>query len=509
MSASSIPSGTTTRTAALSPEISSTVVSDAANPESTAAPDDQTLLRVGDYVCSTQLDFHLFLQVLYGHFANTEDNLNATTAYITLNIYPAASASSAEGSDATPSQENLPHGNNLLSSLITANNSQYLYTPQLLNNQRADLDEAGSWFTVRQPLLPDYMFYEVNRDNNILSTPDGWPSESVVELARAKRMLAGFGNIDSRMQGYDFSLDESTIFPPGYLQDSLSVEFATNGTIASGCIFNVDDASLSQANSSWATHHISNDSSAADQTTLRTRLAQASNLTDCGISPILNTTLLNASADTNPTPYKSYAMSTIWSWAPDQPQNFGTSDDDDNDDDDQTNGPTNRCAVLNATSTRWQAHSCATSHHVTCRANNANPFDFRIADASAAYDKAENACRGDVQFAVPRTALENSFLAAKWRAYRAERGVEDELLWVDFNDLDIAGCWVIGQNSTCPYQDQQLGQGREIVVPTVAAVVVFVLAILTVFIKCASNRRNTRRRRKRFDDGWDYEGVPS
>ena len=503
MSASSIPSGTTTRTAAFIPENSSTAVSDATNPESTAVPDDQTLLQVGEYVCSTQLDFHLFLEVLYGHFANTEDNLNATTAYITLNIYPAASASSADGSDATPSQGNLPQGNNLLSSLITANNSQYLYTPQLLSDQRADLEKQGSWFTVRQPLLPDYMFYEVNKNNNILSTPDGWPSESVVELARAQRMLAGFGNIDPRMQGYNFALDESTIFPPGYLQDSRNVDFATNGTITSGCIFDPNQASLSQANSSWATHHISNDTSAADPTTLRVRLAQASNLTDCGISPILNTTLLNASADIKPMPYKSYAMSTIWSWAPDQPRNFGTSDDD------QDDGFANRCAVLNATSTRWQAHSCDNSHHVTCRADNGNPFDFRIADASTAYDKAENACRGDVQFAVPRTALENSFLASKWREYRSEHDVEDELLWVDFNDLDIEDCWVIGQNSTCPYQDQKVGQGREVVVPTVAAVVVFVLAILTVFIKCAANRRNTRRRRKRVDDGWDYEGVPS
>ena len=94
-------------------------------------------------------------------------------------------------------------------------------------------------------------------------------------------------------------------------------------------------------------------------------------------------------------------------------------------------------------------------------------------------------------------------------SWLTEHDVEDELLWVDFNDLDIEDCWVIGQNSTCPYQDQKVGQGREVVVPTVAAVVVFVLAILTVFIKCAANRRNTRRRRKRVDDGWDYEGVPS
>jgi len=507
MSAFTVPSATTTRTAGISPEDSSTSVSDSTNPESTPAPDDQTLLSVGDYVCSTQLDVHLFLEVLYGHFSNTEDNLNATTAYITLNIYAAASASSSDGGDVAPSQDNLPQGNNMLSSLITANNSQYLFTPQLLSDQRDDLNKPGSWFTVRQPQLPDYTFYELNRDNNVIWTPDGWPSEGVVELARARRMLVGFGNIDSRMQDYDFPLDESTIFPPGYIQDGRDVDFATNGTITNGCIFNADDASLSQANSSWATNHISNISSTTDSTSLSVRLAQASNLTDCGISPILNATLLNATADTNIEPYKSYVMSTMWSWAEDQPQNFNSSDDGDNEDD---ASPKNRCAVLNATSTRWQAQPCDKIHHVTCRASDgSNPFDFRISDANTAYDKAENACRGDVEFAVPRTSLENSFLASKWREYRSEHDIDDELLWLDFNDLDIAGCWVIGQNSTCPYQDQQSSEGREVVVPTVAAVVVFVLAILTVFIKCAANRRNTRRRRKRVDDGWDYEGVPS
>jgi hypothetical protein len=48
-----------------------------------------------------------------------------------------------------------------------------------------------------------------------------------------------------------------------------------------------------------------------------------------------------------------------------------------------------------------------------------------------------------------------------------------------------------------------------VVIPTVAGVIVFLLAILTITVKCAANRQNTRRRRKRGEGGWDYEGVPS
>lgn len=505
VSASTLPSATTTRTASLS-DGSPTAIVGGNDPESTDVPDDGTLLQVGEYTCSTQLDFHQFLNVLYGHFINTEDNLNATTKYIILNLHAASSVSGSSDPDASPSQDNLPQGNNLLSSLISANNSQYLYTPQLLGDQRSDLNKPTSWFTVRQSITPDSTFYQVDRSsNNIVSTPDGWPSESVVEFARARRMLAGFGHIDPEMQGYDLSLDAATIFAPGYLQNPRDITLTSNGSITNGCFFNSDESSVANANSSWSTS-INLAQNAAQDTPLDISLAQASNLTACGISPILNTTLSNASADSNPLPYKSYVLSTIWSWAENEPSNI---DPDDQDPADPSQDPINRCAVLNATSAHWQSHDCGVSHHAACRVDGESPYTFRISDSSAAYAKAEAACRNGVSFAAARSALENSFLSHAWRDYRDEHDVEDELLWVDFNDLDIAGCWVIGQNSTCPYQDQQVGEVRRVVVPTVAAVIVFVLAILTIFIKCASNRRNTKRRRKRVDDGWDYEGVPS
>jgi len=504
-SASTLQSATTTQTAAL-PDGSSTAAVAGTNPESNDAPDDGTLLRVGEYICSTQLDFHQFLNVLYGHFVNTEDNLNATTKYIILNLHAATSVYGDSDSDATPSQDDLPQGNNLLSSLIIANNSQYLYTPQLLADQRSDLNKPTSWFTVRQSITPDSTFYQVDRSsNNIVSTPDGWPSESVVEFARARRMLAGFGTIDPEMRGYHISYDASTIFPPGYLQDARNITLASNGSVTNGCLFNtdVDEPSVANANSSWATPN-----TFAQEASLEISLAQAANMINCGITPILNTTLSDATADTNPLPYKTYVQSTVWSWAANEPKNLDA-DAQEPDPDDNAPNIAYRCAVLNATSSHWQTQDCSASHHAACRVDDAGPYAFQISDSSAAYAKAEAACRNGIAFAAARSALENAFLTHAWREYRDEHDVDDELLWVDFNDLDIAGCWVIGQNSTCPYQDQQVGEGRRVVVPVVAAVIVFVLAILTIFIKCASNRRNTRRRRKRVDDGWDYEGVPS
>lgn len=511
ISPSSVPSATSTATVG---HEDSTSTMDGLEPEATEVPNDETLLSVGGYVCSPQLDFHYFLSVLDGHFACTEDSLNATTKYLILNIHSAAPASDSDGRGSSPSEDNLPRGNNLLSSLLAANNSQYLYTPSLLHEQRANLITAGSWFTVTQPNSPDTEFYTVHSSDNIDSTPDGWPSESVVEFARARRMLAGFGTIYPEMRGYDLSSDASTIFPPGYLEDSQSVSFTNNGNVTSGCILNTADPSVSGANSSWSISETASDRS-SNASTAEILLSEAGNLTDCGISPILNSTLLNTSADVDPFPYKSYALRTIWSWAPNEPRapsSNGAGNGNGGSDGSQLNSERdNRCAVLNATSRRWQAHDCSNSHHAACRSPS-QPYDFSISDARVAYAKANDACRGpDNGFAAARTALENSYLVSTWRSFRASNDVEDddELLWVDFNDLDIARCWVIGQNSTCPYQEQQVGEGRIVIVPTVAAVIVFVLALLTIFIKCASNRRNTKRRRKRGDDGWDYEGVPS
>lgn len=46
-------------------------------------------------------------------------------------------------------------------------------------------------------------------------------------------------------------------------------------------------------------------------------------------------------------------------------------------------------------------------------------------------------------------------------------------------------------------------------VPTVAAIIVLVISALTLFVKCAGYRKVRKRTRKRADNGFIYEGVPS
>ena len=94
----------------------------------------------------------------------------------------------------------------------------------------------------------------------------------------------------------------------------------------------------------------------------------------------------------------------------------------------------------------------------------------------------------------------------------AGAGAEDPPagVWINFNSLNLQTCWVAtGPNGTCPYyDDSRATQSRQVLVPTIAAIIVLILTALTLFVKCSANRRNSKNRR-RGEGGWDYEGVPS
>lgn len=422
------------------------------------------------------------------------------TVTLILNVHAAASASDPSGPAEAPSRNDLPQGDTLLSAELARNASAYLYTPSALLAQRDDLNRSGSWFAMYGASQTLSSYFEIARDGNTLSSPDGWPSESFVELPGVStRLTVGFGHIDPQMSAYNISGDESTIFPPDYLDSNTNATFASNGNIATGCFFNAAETNIANVNSSWASSTLGSGLSISAEE-VPTYLTQARNLTACGISPILNATLGNVSADKDFRPYLNFAQSTVWSWMAGQPVNT-------------TRRPDLsdfQCAALNSTSGNWRALDCGESRHGACRIGS-QPYEWTISDAMVPYDRVDLACDNDQTFDVPRTALENTYLVAAWRDYKAGSNDDglDEMLWLNFNDLDVNSCWVVGQNTTCPYSGQREQQSRRIVVPVVGGVIVFVLTALTILVKCAGNRQTSKRRRRRGEDGWDYEGVPS
>ncbi|KAK6441289.1 hypothetical protein LTR95_002482 [Oleoguttula sp. CCFEE 5521] len=454
--------------------------------------------REGDYICSSDLTFDALLITLNGHLENTEDNLNATTKYLILNLHLAQPAGNANGSS-SGSLDEQPDG---LGNLIASNNSQFLYTPEILRTQRANLLAAGSWFQVAPRYVPTRSYFDIDTSGAVASSADGWPSESFVELANAKRMIVAYGRVDSDLTEYNYTSDAGILFPRGYTAETRQTIVSSAGLLTQGCFFDSQNDTLEAANSSWSVTKIG-DASQITSSSNDALLTSANQLVACGISPILNTTLLNRTADQDYAPYKVYVQSTIWSWATDEPRNTSKTGD----------GELGRCAVLNVSSSHWQTEDCSNSHHAACRIRNL-PYQYSISDDSVSYERAEEACPKNTSFTTPRTGLENRYLLASFETYRDSQGSAiddpaDELLWIDFNDLSAESCWVIGANTTCPYQAQDRGSGRTIVVPTVAAVIVLVIALAVIVIKVAANRRTTRRKTRRGDDGWDYEGVPS
>jgi len=465
---------------------------------STSASSQGTLIQAGPYSCTLGVDLDTISTVLAQYLSNTETDLNATTRIITLNLHAAAMASDPAGGSSQPSSDALPRENNLLSSIISTNNSVYLYTPSELLSQRANLNATGNWFAVSRTNRPNDAYFSIEQIGSTDSSANGWPSESYVELQKAKRLLVGFGTIDPQMRAYNFSGDEGLIFPAGYLSSAAQLSISMAGEVIQGCFYNTAAHSIGQSNNSWALSSIAS-------TSTFPILNEVGNVTACGTSPFLNRTLDNTDAGTNYGPYQDFVYAHIWSWhGKTEPRYSNVSSKD--------NGQEYSCAAMNATSAGWQAANCNSAHYGACRVGN-SPYDWRITGQEGIYRRIDAGCPEDTTFDVPRTALENTYLLNTWRDHlrsNDDPDANDQLLWVNFNDLDTSACWVIGQNATCPYQPgDPVDEGRAIIVPTVAGIVVLVLAVLTIFTKCAANRQNLKRRRRRADDGWDYEGVPS
>jgi hypothetical protein len=163
---------------------------------------------------------------------------------------------------------------------------------------------------------------------------------------------------------------------------------------------------------------------------------------------------------------------------------------------------------------RWHVVDCGGKKKVACQVGG-NPYAWVVSRREVGYEGGEGACEeeGGV-FSVPHVAVENAYLMeVVRRAVVSEEGGDGASVLLNLNSMDVADCWVAEVNGTCPYQPpSDLTQTRIVVVPTVAAVIIFVCAALTFFVKCAANRREGKRgarRMRRMREGLEYEGVPS
>ncbi|KAK6826661.1 hypothetical protein RU639_004817 [Aspergillus parasiticus] len=467
--------------------------------------------ELGPYLCSENLDLSGLIDVFQDYFKDTTSQLNVYIRYLTFNLHVAASAAAPEQPASKVSGDGLPSFSERLDVLMDNRLFHYIYTPSQLANERSNLNE--SWYEVDdgyKPITEYFTTYELS--DGAQSTPDGWPGSKYVQLAKERRLFLEYGSVDPQLEDYNLTAGKSeVIFPPKYLASLVPAPSTDEGGLDYGCIYDADASQVSQANSSWALSSSLSQPQGLNETyALRELSDRVVNLTACGLTPILNNTLFNVTADKAVAPYKNISLSSTWAWAEGEPQGADVADNIDS----PQHG---RCAIMDVSlGGHWRVANCTDVRRVACRVANL-PYNWTISSAAHSYSTAySEACPDNTTMGVPRTSLENTYL------YRylltqpssiidpASPDPAKREVWLDFNSRDITSCWVTGgPGAKCPYaSDPKQLEKRTVLVSAIAAIVICIITALTLFVKCNTNRRYSRRG-KRIIHGWEYEGVPS
>ena len=395
---------------------------------------------------------------------------------------------------------NMPTGDQLLGSRINDKIGGSLYQPSDLLSERKDLN--ASWLQVSsESRLPIFGYYDLNHgDDGTLSTPNGWPSEGYLLFNAFKRFLVTYGEIGPEMAGYTFGEDHKWVFYANQTTRLREAAVSAEGVITSGCYYTGSSDEVQRVNNTWAVTSV-------DDSVPEPR-AMIGNMTACGLAPTLNFTV-NGTADSSYQTYQNFTEYSIFGWAPGEPRNTTISGQ--NGKDDQF-----RCVLLDSSPEyrgHWRVENCQQKFRVACRMGG-QPFKWQLSSGQFAFENAKAGCEGisGSEFGMPRTGLENNYL---YQHILGDTGTQRRAnvrsgVWVNMNDLDSANCWVTtGANGSCTYKnDAQDRHDREVLIPSIAALIVFILTVLTILVKCNLNRRTSRVRRT-GPGGWEYEGVPS
>lgn len=463
-------------------------------------PSGTKLHNIGRYSCSQDLDLTTLITTLINYFEHTTNTLDAHLLYVILNVHAAASPESPDDPAQAPAPDQLPTGSDSVAAHFDKLLGSSVYGPKQLNDDRADTDKWELVDPRFRPITEYFVSGKSTKQEHGISV--GWPSEGIVAMVGSKRLLLGWENIDPQMSAYDLDGDSQVIFDSGLLSSKVDV-VAKNESIQSGCLHKPRTTDVGSVLSSWATAELPSTNSSLQLSRLSREFSS------CGISPILNTTLQNTTADTNIEPYRNVSLSSVWSWHAGEPRDSAN-----------VNNPavndTYLCAVMDlGLAGQWRSTDCENQLYAACRVEN-SPYKWVMSSNRGTYGDAANACPPQSRFEAPRTGLENHYLYSQLLndpksnfVNSANAPYDKHNVWIDFNSFDVPTCWISGgPEAQCPYDTSESHvERRTIVIPTIAAVVVLIVTALTIFVKCTANRRNSRRRR--VIEGWEYEGVPS
>lgn len=469
---------------------------------STSTGNDGTvLLNLGPFRCSQGLDLESIIDIMADYIGDSSDASAATVQLLVFNLHSARSSQNPTGPPQNVSSDQYPSSLELVGTRWNSELGTVLYDPDDLRADRANLNNSWNQVRVTERLPITGYFTTETLSNGATATEDGWPSELYLLLTRLERILVAWGTVDPQMEGYDFESDSGSVFSSGMLSDSHNLQLAEAGTVTSGCIYRNDEKNVQQINNTWAVMNANNSQDTAHY--------DLSNMTSCGVSPILNQTLGNESAGDAYRPYQQVTEALVLGWADGEPRNASSPGMDDDSDSDQF-----RCAVIDSSNDyrgKWRVVSCQGEYRAACRIGG-QPYNWRLSRSTTDFTGAPDSCPEGSSFDLPITQLENTYLYEHILddvTNTSDSSIQRNV-WINLNALDSMDCWVTtGPNGTCRYrQNSQEQHNRQVLIPTIGALIILILTVLTILVKCNVNRRNNRRHRI-GPGGWEYEGVPS
>ncbi|KAK5782028.1 Mtc6p PWA37_002368 [Arxiozyma heterogenica] len=231
---------------------------------------------------------------------------------------------------------------------------------------------------------------------------------------------------------------------------------------------------------------------------------------DCGLSPIISNPYDISNITTI---VKLIIPSIVWTWANNEPRLSNSK---------LLMGKDSikiyNCAKIkylssNSTLT-WYVGDCYNKLSGLCKKDNTND-DWLVTSSEMSFfhfdDNINSPCPDGYNFSLPITPLES--LSLSFYLNNSDFSFYDEKeFWINLNSISVSNCWVIGENTMCPYRSEISTRNfLEMILPIsivsfLLLVAVFYLSLLTIPIH--DNRKNWRTIVSQVSKS-EFEGVPS
>ncbi|KAK9383862.1 uncharacterized protein V2V93DRAFT_320068 [Kockiozyma suomiensis] len=376
------------------------------------------------YLCNLTLLFEEFLLDIVKEqwILTTDDNLNAKTVIVTLNlrnaIEPDYAPNAAVISESFQISSAIENSASMTSSAPLAYPSEsflklsekiefvldgYAYTPGLL---AIDRQQSSTW-------------------NSTGMSSTGWPLLDNVLFRNFYRILFSFGEVEVSDEEYDIEGDKTTIFSSAEIPYTGERAVKYSSAFSSAQLQSSTSPVCSIRRDTYLVDITSTDNVvspsfllASDTSESRFSVDAVRQYIKCGFSPMLNATGKDED-DIIDYVTKNLAGSK-WSWSDDQPADLLNISD-------VSSAPT-RCARL--AEKGWEVTNCYAKYRAACRISK-GAYSFVLSRKEVTYYDSVSACSGSNEvFTVPRTALQNSVLQ-KLR----QDTVGSEAIWIDVNSL--------------------------------------------------------------------------